>query len=770
MSSPDDLVAVANELLRGQRLDDAEATARRACAVEPRSAEAENTLGTILVAKKDEAGAEAAYRRASTLDPRLYKPFANLGNLLSKRGDFEGAVAMYERAIELEPRGFRAHAGLGGALAALGRELLAIESFRRSLELQENPAAALGLASLLASRGAPDEARAVLESCRRRAPDDPRWGDAFANVEARAIGSPEKRRMLAKARDRMLAGEHADAARLLDEMLRHPVEVRDPVTDEALELSWRAKRAAGDEAGALEAFTRALAEGDATSSYERVAILEELDRTARATALQAAVSRAPEREELWRLRAIELMRARRLTAAETLLATARSRHPDSPELRELHASALVLLGRQEEGVELSLSALDRDPDARPTSNTLLGIHYVDRLTRAETLALHRRWAAPLDRVRRMAPAAMVAGASGRLRVGYVSGDFFEHSVGRLLLPVLERHDRSRFEIFAYMTNPKRDATTAEIERAVDCFRGVWSLDDEALAHLVRRDGIDLLVDLSGHTAMNRLGAFAHKPARVQLTHLGYPDTTGLGAIDYRITDAEADPPDADAYAVETLLRLPRPAWCFAARAPFDTPEPAGEGVVFGSFNSTAKITRAVVASWSRIVSRVPAARLLLKSTNLLEEGARDQWQRRFEAEGLDAPRVELLAYEPDRERHLETYRRIDVALDPFPYNGTMTTCEALSMGVPVVTLRGDRHVARVGASLLSGVGLPELVADSREEYEELAVRLGTDPARRAALSARLSKGFASSRLADVDGFTRALETAFDEAARRGPRT
>ena len=388
---------------------------------------------------------------------------------------------------------------------------------------------------------------------------------------------------------------------------------------------------------------------------------------------------------------------------------------------------------------------------------------------AETVAAeHRRAGAALMALAPNSPALPFANPRDpgrRLRVGYVSPDFRRHSVSYFLEPLLAAHDRAGFEIFCYAEVIQPDEVTARLQRHADHWLITAGMPDDALAARIRADGIDILIDLAGHTAGNRLPLFARRPAPIQATWLGYPNTTGLPAIDYRLADAISDPPGwGDALASETLLRLPGGFLCFGP--PVHAPPPgvppclAAGAVTFGSFNNPAKISLPTIESWSAILKRLPDARLLLKSRQLVDAMTWVLLRTRFAERGIPANRVDMLGFQADTVSHLEVYHRVDIALDPFPYNGATTTCEALWMGVPVVTLAGDRHAARVGASLLSRVGLDGLIAASRDEYVERAVDLAGDRERLAALRSTLRPDMAASSLCDATAFARGVEAAY----------
>jgi predicted O-linked N-acetylglucosamine transferase (SPINDLY family) len=355
-----------------------------------------------------------------------------------------------------------------------------------------------------------------------------------------------------------------------------------------------------------------------------------------------------------------------------------------------------------------------------------------------------------------------------LRVGYVSADLRDHSVAFFIEPVLAARDRDEFHVTCYYNFPRADAVTARLRAQSDGWRDVAPLSDEALARLIREDGIDVLVDLSGHTAHNRLLTFARKPAPVQMTWLGYLNTTGLGAMDYRITDARACPPGPlDTLHSEALVRLPDSQWCY--RAPAKSPEiaalpaSAGKRITFGALTNLAKISAATIEVWSRLLRDDTKSQLRIAGRGMSAvEGA---MRAAFERRGVAADRLELLEHGPFQD-YLASHGSIDIMLDTFPYTGGTTTCHALWMGVPVVTLAGDTATSRGGASLLYAVGLPELVADTPNRYVETASALAADLGRLRALRATMRERMRSSPLMDEARFARNLEAAYRAAWRK----
>lgn len=353
----------------------------------------------------------------------------------------------------------------------------------------------------------------------------------------------------------------------------------------------------------------------------------------------------------------------------------------------------------------------------------------------------------------------------RLRVGYVSPDFCKHSVAFFFESLISNHDRDWIDVYCYSDVARPDEVTQRLEMAASHWRPILGMSNNQVAEQIRRDGIDILVDLAGHTANNRLLAFSARPAPIQVTYLGYPNTTGVPAIDYRLTDAWADPPGiTDEFHTETLIRLPQGFLCYlpATYAPPVSQLPAmtNPHITFGSFNNLAKITPEVVRLWGEILRAVPASRLVIKNGSLSDASTRNHYLQLFEKQDIDPERVDLLPPIYANDEHLEVYGKIDIGLDTFPYNGTTTTCEALWMGVPVITLAGSMHAGRVGVSLLSQIGYDELIAESTKDYVRIAVELATDRHKLASLRAELRDRMGQSALCDGEAFARKIEDVY----------
>jgi predicted O-linked N-acetylglucosamine transferase (SPINDLY family) len=468
---------------------------------------------------------------------------------------------------------------------------------------------------------------------------------------------------------------------------------------------------------------------------------------------------------------------RRLAAAHRYMESARA-YENAVELGDTRPAVLSnlgigygLCGEHARSLECFRKAIDADQAFLPArSNLLLALQYSASPTPENIAEEHRRhgraWEAgalvPPPRSDRIHPAKRVLRRV--LRVGYVSGDFRRHPVACFIEPILLQHDRTKFEVFCYYNAPFADTVTRRLQRAASHWRSIARMDDLEAARLIRADRCDILIDLGGHTHGNRLGVFALRPAAVQATYLGYPGTTGLTSIQYRITDATCDPDGVtDRYHTEKLVRLDGCFVCYRPNSRSPRPEGLPADVTghftFGSFNHHPKLSPETTALWAQILRQTPGARLLLKSRSLSDAGVAAATRRLFGMHGVASERLELRGYAVSERQHLATYNEVDLALDPLPYNGTTTTCEALWMGTPVISLEGSAHVSRVGMSLLKAAGLAELIAANEAAYLQMAVTLANDRDGIRRIRTGLRGKMARSALCDAAGFTRRFEAA-----------
>jgi predicted O-linked N-acetylglucosamine transferase (SPINDLY family) len=424
---------------------------------------------------------------------------------------------------------------------------------------------------------------------------------------------------------------------------------------------------------------------------------------------------------------------------------------------------LFSFGLMDEAERSYRQALALDPGNVETHrNLVFMLNYVPGKHPAEIFAAHREFAHRFAPTIKVPPHANSPIPGRKLRVGYVSGDLRDHAVAFFIEPVLANHDRGAFEVFCYYNFPRPDAVTERLRSHADQWRDVIELNDESLAAMIRRDQIDILLDLSGHTIYNRLLMFSRKPAPVQATWLGYLNTTGLDAMDYRITDAHATPEGPlDGFHSEKLVRLPDSQWCYRPPdyCPDVSPPPntANGRITFAAFANLSKIGEPTIELWSRLLARVPGSQLLVTSAILAS--VPDKYLERFVRHGIAAERVRILGFQQFRD-YLTLHRSADVVLDTFPYSGGTTTCHALWMGVPVVTLAGESVTSRGGASLLHAVGLDEMVAQSPEQYLDIATALASDVRRLTTLRAEMRARMSASPLMDEARFTLNLEDAY----------
>jgi protein O-GlcNAc transferase len=497
--------------------------------------------------------------------------------------------------------------------------------------------------------------------------------------------------------------------------------------------------------------------------------LEHLDRRDEAAAAyRAAIRLDPEYPEAYNNLGRLLQAKDQPGEAQDCFDTAIRLQPDFAEAHSNLGNLCKEQGELAEAVACYRRAVALRPDSSAIhSNLLLTLHYLSGVSAADLAHEHRLWAdrhvKPLMGERR--PHTNDRRPDRRLRVGYVSPDFREHAIARFIRPLLAQHDPEQVEVFAYSDVVHADDVTAHLRGLVPEWRDISALNDAQLAAQVRNDGIDILVDLAAHTARNRLLMFARKPAPVQVTYLAYCSTTGVDAIDYRFTDRFLDPPSQDPVVYqEQSVHLPDCYWCYSAPdlPPQRLPgtQRVGDTPTFGSLNNFAKVTDETLRVWSALLRAAPEADLVLHAR---EGRHRERVARRLGDQGIAASRLRFVGKQPF-EQYLATYQQIDVGLDPLPFTGGTTTCDALWMGVPVVTMTGDTAVSRGGLTLLSNAGLGHLAAGPGREGEARYVQIATDLLRdadqRATLRRTLRRQLQSSSVMDAARFARNVESAY----------
>jgi predicted O-linked N-acetylglucosamine transferase (SPINDLY family) len=655
--------------------------------------------------------AVASYRQALRLNAEYVDAHNNLGAILQAEGDLLAASACFRRAIELAPGYAAARHNLGCVLQQQGKWAPAEECFAAALRIQPDYFdARLALGSVLQAQG--KEAEAELH---------------FAALERAYPNSPQ----VACARG---AGYHS----------------------------------AGNLDAAIAYYSRAgeLDPNAANVYYNLGSALQEANRDLEAIeAYQQATRLNPRLAAAWSNLGNAYLGLVRPDEALDAIRTSLELEPRSHLALGNLATALQLQGDMDGAIAAFRQAIACNPgDANNHSNLVYTLNFHPGYDAPARFAEHLAWGAQhADALTALAPPhTNKRDPERRLRVGYVSAHFREHAVAFFSEPLLAAHGHEQFEIVCYSDVPVPDATTERFRACADLWRDTARLSHEQLAQQVRDDQIDVLVDLAGHIGGNRLPMFARKPAPVQVSYLGYQNTTGMRAMDYRLTDAHADPPGiTDRWYTERLYRLPDSFFCFAP------PEPAPplgelacarEGMItFASLNHIPKLTAAAVRLWARILARVPASRLVLLaySPGVLERNVRAV----LAEEGVDPGRVDVRNKRP-RFDYLKMHDEIDIALDTFPFNGHTTVCDALWMGVPSIMLEGDSYASRFGGSTLLGIGLGDLIARSPDEYVTLAVNLATDRERLTELRRTLRERMRQSSLVDAPRFAAQVETAY----------
>ena len=441
--------------------------------------------------------------------------------------------------------------------------------------------------------------------------------------------------------------------------------------------------------------------------------------------------------------------------------------PDSNEVLTLLAKLLGDIGRQDAATALQRALLAQNPDdpAR-RGNLLYGLHHLHGNDGALMLKEHAAWTSRHADllVSNVPPHLNDRSADRRLRVGYVSADFRDHPAARFLLPLLESHDRNQVEVFCYNDCTQPNALTDRFRSAAHIWRETASMSDATLADQVRQDAIDIFIDPTGFMADNRLLTFARKPAPVQVSYFGYPGTVAMSAIEWRLTDSLLDPPGmTESHYTEKLIRIGPSAMVYTPLSETTdvqpTPALSTGFITFGALNRLSKVTPAMIRIWGRVLAGVPNSRLLLLSPSIHEPEANEEIRHWFARHGVPTERLELAPRSP-RESYLKLFHHIDIHLDTFPYNGCTTTCDALWMGVPTVTLAGKAYAARMGVSLLTQVGLTDLITETPEQYVNVAASLASDVLRLNQLRCALRERMIHSPLMDYQGLARNIEAAF----------
>jgi predicted O-linked N-acetylglucosamine transferase (SPINDLY family) len=696
------------------------ASFQEAVRLRPESAAAHNNLGNVFVEQGRPADAVKSFRQALLYRPDFASAHSNLGEALRRQGQLEDAVSCFRDALAIDPWDAHAHNNLAMTLQAQGKLDDSLESYRQALRCMPGYAEAYSnLGTALIEKGNLEEAAANLSKAIEL---KPHYVDAIFNLGLARWKQGRSDEALVQYQHALrIKPDHALTHLHLGTLLADKGELVD--AEASLRQALRIKPDCVD------------------ACYSLTAVLRRQGK------LEEALAQC---QEALRLR------------------------PDGAEAHRSLGTVLWDLGLTEQALVAYRAALNLKPEwADLHSYVVMMLHYLPGYDagsiRDECARWNQQHAQPLQKLIR--PHPNDPDPKRRLRIGYVSPDFHKHVDAFFTIPLLSNHDHMHYEIFCYAGVAQPDAVTQRLRGHADMWRSTVGLSDQQIADLVRSDQIDILVDLEMHTAGNRLLIFAQKPVPVQVAWLGYPGSTGLSTIDYRITDPYLDPPGLfdDCYSEESI-RLPDTFWCYdpLSNEPPVNALPALETgqVTFGCLNNFCKINEGCLTLWAEVLRKVPQSRLLLRAAR---GQARSRVLTIFQGEGVAESRIEFVDRLP-RPEYLRLYYRIDLGLDPLPYNGHTTSLDAFWMGVPTLTLVGKTVVGRAGWSQLCNLGLQELAAQTREQYVALLAELSGDLARLQSLRGTLRQRMQESPLMDGKRFARHMEQAFRQMWRRWCRS
>ncbi|MEN6586047.1 MAG: tetratricopeptide repeat protein, partial [Sulfuricella sp.] len=704
--------------------------------------EAHNNLGTLLQARKRFEDAGKSFEQALRLRPNYAEACFNAGNVNFLTGKYDVAAKRFELAIKLRPNYAKAYCGLGQARQFLGLMEKAEKAFQKALELQPNFAEAHGnYAALLRESGRLDEA----EKASRRALElNPNKAESWNGLgELQHLLGQMDEAEAAFRRATALKPDYSEAHNNLGVLLAGTGRMEEAMTSYQTALTFDPNLVnALNNIGIL--FTDMGRLEDAMNCYQKV------------------LAQVP---EFWMAHSNlgNIYRERgQIDEARKSYQQALQINPDESVTQNNLGTILMAEGKLDEARDVYRRAMEINPGyAVAHSNLIFMLDFDPAATVEMQQAERRKWgalhAAPLRNTWR--PHGNTRRAERKLRIGYVSADFRMHSAAYAFEPLLCFYDRDAFEVFCYSNSPRKDQMTLKFHQSVDHWREVYGVSDEQMAEMVRRDEIDILVDLSGHSAGNRLLMFARKPAPVQATGWGHANGTGLEAMDYLASDPVSIPNEARQYYAEEIIDLP----CQIPYAsPSDSPPVSGLAakknafLTYGCFNRLAKMTEENFALWAEIMKAVPDSRLMLKAKELSDTGRQTWVRERFAGHGI-APERLILAGQTTWYEHMQHFNEVDIALDPFPYGGGVSTYESLWMGCPVVALKGQTLTGRIAAAIECALGMEDWVADSETDYVQLAVTKAENPDALKALRSTLRARLQVSPLGDAGKYATLVE-------------
>lgn len=734
---------------RAGNFKDALIEARKAADFNHSNAQLQNLVGAIAIETDDPTTAVHYLQHSLSLDEHQPETHYLLGNSFIKLGLEEQAVHSFNHALALNPMHANAALNLGQCLSHLKDFNKAERAYRRAIEIEANhPEANHALAELYIRKTQYDKAEKHASISIDADPDrvelvltlakalrlQNRFSEAENIYRAAQIKHPHNALLLIEIGSVLRDQNKFDAA--------------EKEYEKALELAPKNFDVLRSVGGYYQSLRKAQKAADV---YRRCLEIRPEDAgTLNNLAIMLRELEDYAGAEKYYLQAVEFI--------------------EDPSFLYNNLAILAMeMSRPNDSIAYYRKALEIDPTyANARSNMLFYMNYLEDITQEELYKEHLEWerwhTEPIPRYSCVHANDPIP--DRRLKIGYVSADFYGHAVSYFIEAALKNHDKEVVDIYCYANVTTPDAITKKLQSYVDNWFYITKMSPKEVVELIREHEIDILVDLGGHTAGHCLDVFALKPAPIQVTWIGYPNTSGLSTIDYRFVDDITDPVgSADDLHSETLWRLPESFTCYTPQGALPVEESLAAlktgQITFGSFNNATKITRKSIRVWAEILKKVKNARLVLKSASLSDEATQERIWSHFKEFGVPAKRVEMLGKLPTDE-HLRMYDQIDIALDPFPYNGTTTSCEALLMGSPIIALLGDRHASRVTASLLAQVGLGDLAAATEDEYVEKAAALANDLDRLKDIRKNLRTNMLKSPLCDGARHTRSVEEAYRE--------
>ena len=714
--------------------------------IQPKLAEGYFNLGKCQESLNKWQEAEKNYSKATQLNPTFAQAFNNLGAIKISVAKVDEAEACFLKAIEVQPNYPMAYRNLALLYQQQQRMDEAENAFLKALELKPDFLNVVSsLADIMMGAGRYDDAKKQLYYAHKLQPENPssyanlgKFYDLTNNYEA------------AKAQYSMALAKQSDFL-------------------PALMGLGASMQKTGEFVDAKACYRKALAlqaENYQALNNLGVVLTELAEYREAKDCLEKALKINATRADVFINFSNALSKLGELDSAINVLKNALELEPDNINVHLKLASIMLSQGKAKEADQCYRSALGIKSElAELMSAHLLPMNYSRLYTRQEIYEAHVKWGAKQEsNSSEKITFENPINVDRKLRIGYVSPDFRNHSVAFFLEPIIANHDKEKFEIYCYSDVPNQDYVTERIKEKVDYWRQCYAVSNEDVELMIRNDKIDILVDLAGHTHGNRLAVFAKRVAPIQVSYLGYSNTTGLNSMDYLITDEYCDPTGiADPFYTESLVRIPRVFYCY--KPPADVPDisslPAKDNgyITFASYNNLVKIGEDVIELWSKVLMSLPDSKMVIQNHSFNDPSSKERIETLFMLHGVVAERL-ILRASSDLSSYLVSHNQVDIILDTFPWAGHTITCHALMMGVPVITLVGDEHASRMGYSTLQNLGLAECIAYHKEEYIEKAVGLANNLPWLDEMRTQLRAALLDSHLCDGKQFTQKLEDQY----------